>query len=188
MASSVAQPLERQLAQIPGIAQMTSTSSLGSTAVTIQFDLNRQHRRRGQRRSGGDQRCQRPIAEEPAVAADLSQGQSGRLADPSIVGDLGHRAADQSERRSRRATRAADQPDFRRRPGVHRRPAEARDSRADRSREAGGQGARRWKMSAARSRSRRSTVRRATSMARGVHSRFTPTISCWMPRTGTTSS
>ena len=41
MAASVAQPLERQLAQIPGISQMTSTSSLGSTAVTIQFDLNR---------------------------------------------------------------------------------------------------------------------------------------------------
>jgi hydrophobic/amphiphilic exporter-1 (mainly G- bacteria), HAE1 family len=41
MAASVAQPLERQLAQIPGIAQMTSSSSLGSTAVTIQFDLNR---------------------------------------------------------------------------------------------------------------------------------------------------
>src|ERR1700710_3287559 len=41
MASSVAQPLERQLAQIPGVAQMTSTSSLGTTAGTIQFDLNR---------------------------------------------------------------------------------------------------------------------------------------------------
>src|SRR5216117_339607 len=41
MASSVAQPLERQLAQIPGIAQMTSTSSLGSTAITLQFELNR---------------------------------------------------------------------------------------------------------------------------------------------------
>jgi len=41
MASSVAQPLERQFAQIPGIAQMTSTSSLGTSAVTIQFDLNR---------------------------------------------------------------------------------------------------------------------------------------------------
>ena len=40
MASSVAQPLERHC-EIPGIAQMTSTSSLGSTAVTIQFDLNR---------------------------------------------------------------------------------------------------------------------------------------------------
>jgi HAE1 family hydrophobic/amphiphilic exporter-1 len=32
MASSVAQPLERQLAQIPGLAQMTSTSYLGSMA------------------------------------------------------------------------------------------------------------------------------------------------------------
>ena len=41
MASSVAQPLERQFAQIPGVAQMTSTSYLGTAAVTIQFDLNR---------------------------------------------------------------------------------------------------------------------------------------------------
>ena len=41
MASSVAQPLERQFAQIPGIAQMTSTSYLGTTSITIQFDLNR---------------------------------------------------------------------------------------------------------------------------------------------------
>ena len=41
MASSVAQPLERQLAQIPGITQMTSTSSLGSASITLQCDLNR---------------------------------------------------------------------------------------------------------------------------------------------------
>jgi HAE1 family hydrophobic/amphiphilic exporter-1 len=41
MASSVAQPLERNFAQIPGIAQMTSTSYLGTASVTIQFDLNR---------------------------------------------------------------------------------------------------------------------------------------------------
>ena len=41
MATSVAQPLERQFAQIPGIAQMTSTSYLGTTSITIQFDLNR---------------------------------------------------------------------------------------------------------------------------------------------------
>src|SRR6204780_216452 len=41
MASSVAQPLERQFAIIPGIAQMTSTSYLATAAVTIQFDLNR---------------------------------------------------------------------------------------------------------------------------------------------------
>jgi hydrophobic/amphiphilic exporter-1 (mainly G- bacteria), HAE1 family len=41
MASSVAQPIERQIAQIPGVSQMTSTSSLGATAVTVQFDLDR---------------------------------------------------------------------------------------------------------------------------------------------------
>ena len=41
MASSVAQPLERQFAQIPGVAQLTSTSSLGSSSITIQFDLDR---------------------------------------------------------------------------------------------------------------------------------------------------
>src|SRR5262249_10381978 len=41
MATSVAQPLERQIAQIPGVSQMTSTSSLGATAIPVQFDLNR---------------------------------------------------------------------------------------------------------------------------------------------------
>ncbi len=41
MASSVATPLERQFAHIAGITEMTSASSLGSTSVTLQFDLNR---------------------------------------------------------------------------------------------------------------------------------------------------
>ncbi len=41
MASSVATPLERQLGRIAGITEMTSTSSLGSTSITLQFDLNR---------------------------------------------------------------------------------------------------------------------------------------------------
>ena len=41
MASSVAQPLERRLAQVPGVSQMTSTSGLGSTSITVQFDLDR---------------------------------------------------------------------------------------------------------------------------------------------------
>ena len=40
MASSVATPLENQLAQIAGITQMSSTSTLGSTSITIQFDLD----------------------------------------------------------------------------------------------------------------------------------------------------
>ena len=41
MASAVATPLERQFAQISGVTQMTSTSGLGTTSITIQFDLNR---------------------------------------------------------------------------------------------------------------------------------------------------
>lgn len=41
MASSVATPLERQFAQIPGIEQMTSQSSLGSTNINLQFTLDR---------------------------------------------------------------------------------------------------------------------------------------------------
>ncbi len=41
MASSVAAPLERQFAQIGGLSQMTSISTLGNTAVTLQFDLDR---------------------------------------------------------------------------------------------------------------------------------------------------
>src|SRR5437868_1213782 len=41
MASAVATPLERQFGRIAGVTQMTSTSQLGSTNVTLQFDLNR---------------------------------------------------------------------------------------------------------------------------------------------------
>jgi HAE1 family hydrophobic/amphiphilic exporter-1 len=41
MASSVAQPLETQFAQISGVSQMTSISTLGATAITLQFDLSR---------------------------------------------------------------------------------------------------------------------------------------------------
>src|SRR3984885_4457470 len=41
MASSVAEPLEQQFAAIPGLAEMTSTSGIGSTQITLQFDLER---------------------------------------------------------------------------------------------------------------------------------------------------
>jgi multidrug efflux pump len=41
MASSVATPLERQFGRIAAVTEMTSSSSLGQTRVTLQFDLNR---------------------------------------------------------------------------------------------------------------------------------------------------
>ncbi len=40
-ASNIAQPLERQFSQIPGVTEMTSVSSLGSTSITVQFELSR---------------------------------------------------------------------------------------------------------------------------------------------------
>ncbi|MGO8674235.1 MAG: multidrug efflux RND transporter permease subunit [Limisphaerales bacterium] len=41
MASAVAAPLERQLGHIAGVNEMTSSSFLGTTSITLQFDLNR---------------------------------------------------------------------------------------------------------------------------------------------------
>src|SRR5262245_54353066 len=41
MAATVAAPLERRLGEIPGLLEMTSRSSLGTSRITLQFDLNR---------------------------------------------------------------------------------------------------------------------------------------------------
>src|SRR5450432_3979176 len=40
MASSVTAPLERQFGQVPGLNQMTSSSSQGSSVITLQFSLS----------------------------------------------------------------------------------------------------------------------------------------------------
>src|SRR5215471_4005186 len=40
MGSSITAPLERQFGQLPGLSQMTSSSTLGSSIVTLQFNLN----------------------------------------------------------------------------------------------------------------------------------------------------
>src|SRR6476660_6103287 len=41
VASSLAAPLEKRLGQIAGVSEITSVSTLGGTAITLQFDLNR---------------------------------------------------------------------------------------------------------------------------------------------------
>ncbi len=41
MAATVAAPLERRLGEIPGVIELTSRSSFGSTRISVQFDLNR---------------------------------------------------------------------------------------------------------------------------------------------------
>jgi multidrug efflux pump len=72
IASSIATPLERQFSHIAGVTEMTSSSSLGSTSITLQFDL---------RRRGSDQRRANLSAREPAGQPDLSQSESRGLAD-----------------------------------------------------------------------------------------------------------
>ena len=79
MAASVASILERQFSTIAGVTTMTSTSSLGNTSIVLQFDLNRQHRRRRARRAVGDLLGDAAPAGRTADAAQLPQGQSGRL-------------------------------------------------------------------------------------------------------------
>ena len=132
MASSVAQPLERQFAQIAGVSQMTSTSSLGVERDHDAVRPRPQHRRRRQRRAGGDQRRRRAIAEEPAEPADLSQDQPVRHADPDSLRHLRRRAAGRSRRRRREHSRPAHEPDLRRVAGPRRRPAAEVDPRPDR--------------------------------------------------------
>ena len=43
VASAVTAPLERQFGQVPGLNQMTSTSSGGSSVIVLQFALNSEH-------------------------------------------------------------------------------------------------------------------------------------------------
>ena len=81
MTSSVTAPLERQFGQIPGVKQMTSTSSGGASIITLQFDLVGGAGRGGAGRAIGHQCRLQPGPFGPAGAARLQQGQSGRRAD-----------------------------------------------------------------------------------------------------------
>ena len=68
MASSVTAPLERQFAQIPGVTQMTSSSVLGVSSVTVQFDLSRNIDAAAGDIQAAINAAGGPASEEPAVA------------------------------------------------------------------------------------------------------------------------
>ncbi len=89
MAASVATPLERQFSHIAGISEMTSSSSLGSTGITLQFDLSRDI-------NGAARDVQAAInAARTYLPANLpsnpvvSQSQPGRLAHHDSRHDVG---------------------------------------------------------------------------------------------------
>ncbi len=122
MASSVAAPLERQFGHIAGLAEMTSSSSLGTTSITLAVRPQPQYRFRRARCGGGNQCRANLPAGQPSRQSDLSQGQSGRRADHDPRAHLG-------EIRPRQAVRRR----------LHRHPAEAL---ADRGRGTGERGRR----------------------------------------------
>ena len=94
------------------------------------------HRRRNAGRAGRDQRRRRHLAANPAVSADLRQGEPGRRAGADARADLGDDLAARHERHRRYDLGPAAVADLRRRPGLDPGRAEARRARAGRSRAA----------------------------------------------------
>ena len=93
MASSVTAPLERQFGQVPGLSQMTSSSSCGSSIITLQFNLDQNIDVAEQEVQAAINCCRNVFATGSAEPADLQQGQSGRRAHPDAGADLRDAAA-----------------------------------------------------------------------------------------------
>ena len=185
---SVATPLERQFAADPRRDADDIDERARHDPDHRAIRPPPQHRRRGAGRPDGDQCRRRPAAEEPAVPADLSEGQSGRLADPVLRPDLGHAAADRGRRLCREYPGAADLADLRGSRWSDRRPAEAGVRiQVDPAKLA----SLRPSLEDVRDRDRQappSMRRRARSTARRAASPSTTTTSAQGRRTGTTSS
>ncbi len=125
MASSVTAPLERQFGQVAGLQQMTSTSSDGSSVITLQFNLSLNI-------DIAEQEVQQAInAAGTYLPADLPNPpiySKTNPADAPIItlgADLGDRPAFQDRGSGRHAAGAKNLPAFRRRAGEHRRRSKA---------------------------------------------------------------
>ena len=93
MASAVALPLEKQFSTISGLDSMNSTSTQGSTNITLQFDSEPGHRRRRPGRAVDDREGGAPAAVADAGSAVVPEGQSRRLSGPVPDAAIGHAAA-----------------------------------------------------------------------------------------------
>ena len=85
MASSVATPLERQFGRIAGVTEMTSTSQLGSTNITLQFDLNRNIDAAARDVQAAINAARGQLPDRSSEQADLPEGESSRRADHAAV-------------------------------------------------------------------------------------------------------
>ena len=134
MASSVATPLERQFGRIAGVTEMTSTSTLGSTGITLQFDLNRNIDGAARDVQAAINAAQRVSAVQPAEQPDLAQGESVRRADHDPGADLRRLRPRAPVRRGLHDPHAEALADRGRRPGHRRRrlaPRRARGGQPD---------------------------------------------------------
>ena len=98
MASAVTAPLERQFGQVPGLNQMTSTSSDGSSVIVLQFSLELNIDVAEQEVQAAINAAQTYLPADLAHAADLQQDQSRRYADSDAGADFRY---DSACRRSR---------------------------------------------------------------------------------------
>ncbi len=90
MAALVTAPLERQFGQIPRSRSMTSSSSFGISQITLQFDLNRDIDGAAQDVQAAINAAGLDAAAQPALSADLLQGEPGRRADHHAGAHLRH--------------------------------------------------------------------------------------------------
>ena len=114
MAATVAAPLERRIGEISGVTELTSSSRLGFTSVTVQFDLAPQCRGRRARRPGRHQRRASGFAgqSQPPSADAQSQPRRRRRScilaitspEPASARTLRHRRPRRRRRGSRRST------------------------------------------------------------------------------------
>ena len=118
MAASVAGPIERQLSTIAGISSMSSISSQGTTAITIQFDLNRNIDAAALDVQTALTIAQRRLPIEMTDSAELPEGQSVRLRDPVHLAEFRNAAAVDRQRIWRHQHRAGAVANPGRRPGA----------------------------------------------------------------------
>ena len=110
MAATVAAPLERRLGEIPGVTEITSTSSLGTTNITIQFDLDRSIDGAARDVQAALNAALTDLPGDLPTLAGHAQGQSVGVADPDPGADLQHHAGEQHVRCRRQRHRPAHRP------------------------------------------------------------------------------
>ena len=114
MASAVTAPLERQFGQVPGLNQMTSISSGGSSVITLQFALYLNIDVAEQEVQAAINAAQTYLPRRPAQPAHLQQIQSGGRSHPDPGADLEVHAAFQGGGSGRHAAGAENFPIARR--------------------------------------------------------------------------